>query len=151
MDIFHFVSWCLAIVAVVTLAWPVNAVLMGLAFRVRQGQTPLDMEATEYWTRSVFAALGLAGLSLVLLGINYGLVSGRDLPIGIVQMVLLLCYLPAAAGFVFWMMGLEDILQGFSVFLLYVLLPGLPVLVIGRLAGLWDHVKIWAPWLLPSS
>jgi hypothetical protein len=59
-----------------------------------------------------------------------------------------LAYLPAGIGFLFWMLALEDMLQASSVFLLYILLPGLPLLLIGRLAGVWEAVKQSAPWLL---
>jgi hypothetical protein len=151
VDLFGFVSWCLAVIAVVTLAWPVNGALMALAFKVRQGTTPITMEPSEFWWRCIFAALGVAICTLILIGLNYVLVPVILLPRGMVQVVLLLAYVPAAIGFLFWMLALEDMLQAASVFLLYILLPGLPLLLIGRLTGLWEFVRQTAPWLLPPT
>ena len=50
----------------------------------------------------------------------------------------------------FWMLALEDMVQALSVFLLYVGLPGLPLLLIGWLFGLWTWLAANAPWLLSS-
>src|SRR5262249_55561782 len=131
LDIYRFVSWCLVTISLVTLIWPVNIPLLALAYRVRQGQQPVDMEAGEFWWRCSFGTLGLAGISLVLLGLNYCLVQMTGLPIGPVQLTLLLGYLPAAIGFLLWILALEDMLQAASVFFLYILLPGSLLLLAG--------------------
>jgi hypothetical protein len=148
---YGFFSWCLTVLAVVTLVWPLNIPLIALAYKVRQGGQKIDMEAREFWTRSTFAALGLAVLSLVALGLTYLLVVGAELPRGQMHLVLLLAYLPVAVWFVFWIYALEDLLQGLSVFSLYILLPLLPLLLIGRLTPLWSIVRQAAPWLLPPT
>jgi len=148
VDLYRFVSWSLTIASVVTLSWPVNIPFLALAYKVRQGRQPIDMEAGEFWWRCSFGALGVAGISLVLLGLNYSLVRMTELPAGPVQLTLLLAYLPAGIGFVLWMMALEDMLQATSVFLLYVLLPGIPLLVVGWMIHLWQTIQQNFGWLL---
>ena len=69
---------------------------------------------------------------------------------GIIQLVLLAIYLPLAVLYLFWMLALEDMLQALSVFLLYVGLPGLPLLLLGWLFGLWTWLTANAPWLMSS-
>jgi hypothetical protein len=148
---YGFFSWCLTVLAVVTLVWPLNIPLLALAYKVRQGGQKVDMEPREFWTRSTFAALGLTFLSLVFLGITYLLVAGAELPAGQMHLVLLLAYLPLAVWFLFWIYALEDLLQGLSVLSLYVLLPLVPLLVVGRITPLWRFVRQAAPWLLPPT
>jgi hypothetical protein len=152
VDIFGLVSWSLAVVVSVTLLWPLNILLLALAYRVRQSGKKGGLRGSELWWRSSLAATSLALLSAVLLGLTYSLVELAELRAGPVQLALLVAYLPAAVGLVFWMLALEDMLQGLSVFLLYILLPGLPLLLAGRITGLWEWLRRSAPWLLlPTS
>jgi len=153
VDLFPFIGWVVAVVCLVTLAFPLNVPLMALAYKVRHGSEPLEVEGSELWTRSALASAGPAGLSLVLLLLAYALVQGAELPRGITLVVLLLAYLPAAVAYVTWCWGYDEFVDGLSVFLIYVLLPGLPLLLIGWLAGLSKTLAEKAPWLLtpPSS
>jgi hypothetical protein len=138
-------------IAAVTLIWPVNIPLVALAVKVRQGRKPIDMEAYELWWRCTFAALGLAVLTLILVGLNYLLVQSAEMPVGPVHLVLLLAYLPAAIGYTYWIMGLDDLLEAAGIFALYILLPGLPLLLAGRLAHWWEALTQLAPWLLSPT
>jgi hypothetical protein len=151
VDFYAFASWCLLTVIIVSLLWPVNILLVALAYKVRQGGKPIDMDGREFWIRSTLASLGLAGISLVAVGLAYVLVRRVDLPAGQVHLILLLAYLPAAVGFVFWVFALEDMVQAVGVFLLYILLPGFPLLLAGRFAGWWERLRQALPWLLPPS
>jgi len=135
-------------VATVTLVWPLNIPLVALAYKVRHGSAPIPLEPASFWLRSTFAALGLCGLSLVLVGLVYALVRRAGMPPEILDLILLMAYVPAAAWFFFWMFALEDMFQGLSVFLLYILLPALPVLLAGRFTGLWHKLPTWL--LVPS-
>jgi hypothetical protein len=151
VDLYRFVSWCLVTISVVTLIWPVNIPLLALAYRVRQGRQSVDMEPGEFWWRCSFGSLGLACLSLVLLGLNYCLVRMAELPPGPVQLTLFLGYVPAGIGFLLWMLAFEDMLEATSVFLLYILLPGIVVLLIGRLTHSWETLSQRAGWLLAPT
>ncbi len=152
MDLFAFVGWLVAVLCLVTVAWPLNVPLMALAYKVRRGSEPLDVEGSELWTRSALASVGPAGLSLVLLLLAYALVQGAGLPRGATLIVLLLAYLPAAVAYVTWCWGYDEFVDGLGLFLIYVLLPGLPLLLIGWLAGLGRTLAEKAPWLLgPTS
>ena len=152
MDLFAFVSWTVAVFCAVTLAWPVNVPLMAFAYRVRLGTRPLDVEASELWTRAALASVGPAAMSLVLLGLAYVLVKLAGLPQGATVLVLFLLYLPAAVGYVTWCWGYDEFVDGLGLFLVYLLLPGLPLLLVGWFSGLWHRVADNAPWLLtPAS
>jgi hypothetical protein len=49
------------------------------------------------------------------------------------------------------MIAHEDMLQATGVFLLYVALPGIVVLLVGRLTHAWDRLMQAAPWLLSPT
>ena len=149
MTLFLFFSWALVTVAAVTLPWPVNVPLAALAYKMRQGQEPVGFEPETFWWRSTFAALGLSGFTLFLLWLAYALIVDVELPWGPVHLVLFMAYVPAAAWYFFWIFALEDMLQGLSVFLLYVLVPAGPLLLVGRIAGFWTRLAHAFPWLLP--
>jgi hypothetical protein len=150
VDIFGFFSWCLVVIAAVTMLWPVNTLFMALAWKVRQAGKPIvDMEPPEFWWRCAFGSLGLGVLSLIDLTLMYVLVKEAEMPAGPVALTLLLFLLAASIFYVFWMLALEDMMQGASIFLLYILLPGIPILLIGKLLHLWTRVQESAPWLWP--
>jgi hypothetical protein len=152
VDLFAFIGWAVVVLCLVTLAWPLNVPLMALAYKVRRGSEPLDIEGTELWTRSALASVGPAGMSLILLLLTYVLVQVAGLPPGPTVLVLFLLYLPAAVGYVTWCWGYDEFVDGLGLFLIYVLMPGLPLLLVGWLIGLWRTVAANAPWLLtPAS
>jgi hypothetical protein len=153
VDIYAFVSWALALIAAITLLLPLSIPLLALAYKVRHGGKPIDMEPQEFWTRSTYAALGLAGLTLLLLGLLYLILEIIDFKDArrAVQLALLMAYIPAGAAYLFWVFALEDFFQGLSVFAVYLLLPALPVLLLGRLFKLWQWLAQVAPWLLSQS
>jgi hypothetical protein len=151
VDILAFLAWSLVLIHGVALIWPINTLLMALAFKVQNGPAPVPFEARELWIRSTFAALGLAVLSLAFVGLAYLLVGHWELPGGPVHLVLLLVYLPAAVAHVFWMFALDDVLQALSITGIYILLPGAVLLGAAWWFKWFDKVKEQAPWLLTSS
>ena len=88
---------------------------------------------------------------LILLALAYVLVQVSGLPSGPTVLVLFLLYLPAAVGYVTWCWGYDEFVDGLGLFLIYVLLPGLPLLLAGWLAGLWRTLAQNAPWLLTPN
>ena len=147
MDLFAFFRIILLAVIVVTAVWPVNVPLMALAYKVRLGTQPVPLEPGEFWTRAAFAALGLALLSAVTLGLNYVLVVMAGVPAEPVPLVLFLLYLPAAAAYLFWMFALEEPFEALSLCVLYLFLPGIPLLLIDRVFGFWQPLTAAAGWL----
>ena len=147
VDVFTFIGWLVAVFCLVTLAWPLNVPLMALAYKVRRGSEPLDVEGLELWTRSALASVGPAVLSIALILLAYVLVQVAQLPVGPTVLVLFLLYLPAAVGYVTWCWGYDEFVDGLGLFLIYVLLPGLPLLLVGELTGLWNAVAANVPWL----
>lgn len=135
MSLTQFLSYSLATIFVITLAWPLNVPLIALAYKVRLGPNPVPLDWTAYWLRSAFAALGLAALSLVLCGVGFLLVW-LGLPELFVAPLVFMAYLPAAAWYVFWMFALDELLEGLSVLGIYLLLPGVPLFLLGLFTGL---------------
>jgi hypothetical protein len=83
-------------------------------------------------------------------GFGYLLIVRAGLPGGATLLVLFMGYLPASVTYVTWTFGLDELIDGLTVFLIYVLLPGLPLLVLGWLAGFWGALSAHAPWLVPA-
>jgi hypothetical protein len=150
VDLFGLVAWILVVLVVVTLIWPLNVPLLALACKVRQGTQPLGYEPREFWLRCTFGALGLSVMTLLLLGLTYGLIVEAELKpaAGVVHLVLLLIYVVVAMAYLFWMLALEDMLQALSVFLLYVFLPGVPLFLLGWLFGAGGWIAGNADWML---
>ncbi|HJT78577.1 MAG TPA: hypothetical protein VJ739_15335 [Gemmataceae bacterium] len=150
MDLFTFVAWVAVLIAAVTVIWPLNVPLLALAVKVRRGAEPTGYEPSELWWRCALGSLGLAVLTLILLGLTYGVVVEAEFAAarGPVHLVLILLYVTAAIPYLFWTLALEDMFQAASVFLLYVFLPGLVLFLLGWLLGWGGLVSAWAPWLL---
>jgi hypothetical protein len=148
VELFNFFRLMLAVVITVSLIWPINIPLMALAYRVRQGQTAIPFEKSAFWWRSTFAALGLAGMGLVLVVVDYLLASGAGFPAGPLHLILVMGYLPIAVWFLFVLFALEDMLQALAVLFLYIFLPGLPLLFIDRVLQFWRPLQPALSWLL---
>jgi hypothetical protein len=151
VDIYGFASWCFTLLVFVTVAWPVNAFFLALAVKISKGRSRLDMSFSELFWRSLGGSLGLAVASLIAMGIAYGLVVGAEVPAGMVHIGLLFAFVLAAIAFLVWILAIDDLGQTLSIFFLYVLLPGLPLLLAGRLFGFWATLRQSAPWMLPGS
>lgn len=151
MGLFGFFGWACILTCLVALAWPLNVPVMALAYKVRRGTEPVDYEAAEFWTRALLAALGPAVLALLVFVAAYLLVVPVGLPSGPVLLVLFLGYLPAAVGLVWWCFGLDEMLDALGVFVLYILMPVLPLLVLGWAMGLFSRLGQAAPWLVPGG
>jgi hypothetical protein len=151
VDIYGFASWCFTVMVLVTVAWPVNMLFLALAVKISKGRSRLDMSLGELFWRSLGGSLGLAFGSLVAMGIAYWLVGSAQVPPGMVHIGLLFLFVLAAIAFLVWILAIDDLGQTLSIFLLYLLLPGLPLLLAGRFLGLWSTLRQSAPWMLPGS
>jgi hypothetical protein len=153
VDLFSFAAWMLLTVVVVTIAWPLNVPLLALAIKVRRGQQPMGYETPgELWWRCAFGSLGLAVLALLAVGLSYGLIVELDLTgvRGPVRLVLLLVLFAAGIPYLFWVLGLEDMLEAAGIYVLYVFLPGLPLFALGCFLNLGgERMDPLRPWLAP--
>jgi hypothetical protein len=152
VGLFNFANWVLVTIFAVTILWPLNIPLLVLAFRVRLGTAKLPYdEPRELWWRAALGATGLFVLTLAFVLLAYLVNQGAELtggPRGAVHLTLLLLYVPAAVGFLFWCFAFEDPGPALAVFLLYVGLPALPLLLAGWFRGFWGWLGGSAPWLL---
>jgi hypothetical protein len=154
VDLFSFAAWMLLTVVVVTIVWPLNVPLLALAIKVRRGQQPIGYETqTELWWRCAFGSLGLMVLALIAVGLSYGLLTELELTgiRGPVHLVLLLLLFAAGIPYLFWILGLEDMVEAAGIYVLYVFLPGLPLFLLGWLLSLGDRVGPLVPWLAPAA
>jgi hypothetical protein len=151
VEFFNLFRWALILIVSVTIAFPLNVPLAALAYKVRNGPAPVPMEPAAFWGRATLAALVLAGLSLVTSLIDYVLVSSAEVPANVVHLGLVLAYLPAAVYIVFRVFELEDPFQALSLFVLYVCLPGLPLLLLYALFDLRLPFQLAEGWLAPVT
>jgi len=129
VEFFDLFRWGLIVVVSITALFPLNVPLAALAYKVRLGPRPVPLEPAAFWGRAALAALALAGMSVVLVVLDLVLVAA-DIPAGVVHLGLLMLYIPPAVWVLFRVFALEDALEGLSLFLIYVLLPGLPLLLL---------------------
>ena len=117
--------------------------IAALAYKVRLGAAPVPVEPKVFWIRSTFAALGLAVWTLVMVGLTLALVKGAELPEGPIHLIVVMLYLPVGFWYMFWIFALDEMIEGLGVFALYLLLPGLPILLLGWKFDWWEPlVKI---------
>ena len=149
MEFYDLFRWGLVLILSVTVPFPLNVPLAALAYKVRLGPEPVPMEPADYWWRSALAAFFLALLGLITAGLDYLLVVQADIPAGVVHMALLLACFPAGVWLTYRVFELEDLLQGLSVFMIYIFLPGLVLLLLFNLFH-WP-LLLGDIWLAPSS
>ena len=70
--------------------------------------------------------------------VDFLLVASAGFPAGPIHLLVLMGYIPAAAGIFFVFFALEDFFQGLSMFMIYVYLPVLVLYVINALIGFWN-------------
>jgi hypothetical protein len=145
VELFSFVRWVLVVAITTTLFWPLTVPLAALAYKVRLGPALVPLGTQAYWTRSAFAALGLAVLALLLAGADALLCAG-GMPPGVVHVILLLVYLPVATWSLTVMFALDDLGEGLSVLLIWIFLPGL-VLGMLNLIGISFPMALAESWL----
>jgi hypothetical protein len=146
VEFYELFRWGLVLVVSVTVPFPVNVPLAALAYKVRLGPDPVPLDPGPFWLRSALAAFLLAALGLATTGADYLLVRA-DVPAGVVHMALLLAVVPAGVWLLASAFELEDLLQGLSVFVIYVFLPGLPLLMLAVLFH-WP-LLLGDTWLAP--
>ncbi len=147
-EMYEFLRGLLAWTATVAVLWPVNVPLAALAFKITHGQRPLDMETSEFWTRSTFAALGVSLLTLAMLIVDYWLAVKAEFPAGPIHLAIFMAYVPAAVFILFVFFALDDLLQALGLFVLYIYLPVLVLYVLNLLVGWWDPLVDYAnEWL----
>jgi hypothetical protein len=115
--------------------WVVHSLLAALAFRVNLGAQPLPLEPREYAWRSALAGLGLAlyvTLAFALASFVVVVVGGGDPGTARRVALFLLIPYPVAAVLLYnWAFALDDLLEGFKVFLLHHLPPLLLLFLLG--------------------
>lgn len=151
-DLYRLFTYALDVILVVTILCPLNVPLMRLAFRIWRGSEPMGMEPREVWVRSIWSSLSLFGLSLTVVILSFFLVEvgGLGDAQGPLMLVFFLLYVPAALYALYNLWMLEDLGQALSIFLIYVLVPGLPLLLLAWLSPLGRLVKGLAPWVFPA-
>jgi hypothetical protein len=135
VEFFLFVRQVLVVVLTVSFFWPLTIPLAALAYKIRSGQRPIALEPAAFWTRATFAALGLCLLAVAIMANDRFLVEYAELPAGIVHLVMLTVFIAIAVWYVFWMFALDELLDGVGLLMIFLFLPGLPLLGLSALFG----------------
>ena len=145
METFYpFVRGLLAWIATIACLWPINVPILGFAFRASCGPKRPDMEANEFWTRSTFGALFLALGAFAALIVDYFLAESLAFPAGPVHLIVLACLIPIGMWICFVLFACDELGQGLTIILIFLLLPIFTLYVIRALldwlfdAGFWD-------------
>lgn len=144
MELYLFVRGALAWTVTIAALWPVNIPLAFLAYKIRQGPKPIDMPRAALWWRCTFATLLVAVMTAGFVIVDYLLASLAGFPPGPIHLIILMAYIPAAAGIFFVFFALEDFFQGLSMFMIYVYLPVLVLYVINAMIGVWNPLLNYA-------
>jgi len=134
VDVFDVFRTLLVVVFSVSILVPLNIPLAALAYKLHLGHKPLPMEPTPFWVRAGAVALGLTAVCVVLMVLDYWMVTSLSLPAGFVHVTLLTVYLIGGVWYVFWVFALDELIEGASVFLTYL---GIPSLLLGFPLASW--------------
>jgi hypothetical protein len=123
LDLLRLLLWYVGVFAVLGV---VNTLLAAGAFRVNLGAAEFPLETGEFWRRSVLAGFALAAytvvaafVALVLFGRQYWLFG-----------ILMLGYSVLAVYLYDWAYALDDLLEGFKIFLIHHLLPAVVLIAV---------------------
>jgi hypothetical protein len=110
--------------ATVAVLWPLNIPLAALAFKIRQGRMPVEMEPDEWshGSRCTFAPLILAAITVAFFFVDNQLTQA-DFPAGPVHMVVFFGYLATASWLFYVFFALEDFFQALGMVVIYFYVP----------------------------
>lgn len=149
MEFFDFFRQLLILLITISLYFPVSIPIAALAVKVQHGNKPLPLSPLALWLRATLAALGMAVLSISLMGFDK-FIADAGLPPGIVHLIAFLAYIPLGAGWMFKAFALEDPWAGLSTLLLYVCMPGLVLVLLKLVFNLeLPHVFEIKDWIDP--
>lgn len=150
MELFSFFRGLFAWMATIGILWPLNIPLAALAYKIRNGPKELDIESDELWTRSTFASLVMALVTVAFVWLDWYIVDSMEFPSGIVHMVMVMGYIPAGMWIMTLFFGFGDLLDGLSTFTLYVMLPIMVLWTVNQILGVWNPLLDFAyDWIKP--
>jgi hypothetical protein len=116
LDLLRVLAWYAGVLVVLGV---VNTLLAAGAFRVNLGAGEFPMEPREFWQRSALAGFALAAYTFVAAFVALVLLKNAYWIFG----VLMLGY-PVLAVYLYnWAYALDDLLEGFKIFLIHHALP----------------------------
>ena len=130
--------------ATVSVLWPVNIPMAGLALKIRQGHTPIDMEDDEYWWRCTGGSLVLAVATLVCIWVDHLLTGNLDLPAGPVHMVIFFAFIAAGGWLYELFFALEDFFAGLGMVMIYLYIPMTVLFLLNLVTGWWNPLLRFA-------
>jgi hypothetical protein len=152
MELYNFLRDTLAWTATIACLWPLNAPWLALAFKIQNGAKPIDMENDEYWTRSVVTSLVIGLITAGFILIDWVLAGWAELPAGPVHLIVYVGYVPLCVWVLTLFFAMDDLLNGLSLFIIYLYMPTLELLVLNWLLGFWTPLlNFFYDWLLPAT
>ena len=127
-----------------------NILILPLAYKIQKGAKPLDeTEREEIWTRAIYGALMLAGVTVAFVLLDWFITDWAGFPSGPIHLFVFIAYVPAAVWVLFIAFGYTDYLEGLSVFTIAVSLSVLALVVVNAVTGLlegpFNYVATWMP------
>ncbi len=129
MGFFEFFRWVLIITISVSYLVPITIPLAALAYRIQLGTREMEFETDALWWRSAGMSVGFAVISFVVMYVDY-LLTETGFPVGMIHVGLVMLYLPACVWYAFWMFAFDELYEGLSLFVIYLLIPGLLVAIL---------------------
>jgi hypothetical protein len=113
LELLRVLAWYVGVFVVLG---GVNSLLAALAFRINLGAAEFPMETREYWTRSILTGFALAAYIFFAAFFSLILVSRTSYALFGIFMI----PYPILAVYLYnWAYALDDLLEGFKLFLLH--------------------------------
>lgn len=149
MELFIFFRGLFAWMAAFAVLWPLNIPMAAFAYKVRLGNKPLDIDSDELWTRATLASLvlGLATVGFVFL--DWFIIDSLAFPAGPIHVAVVMGYIPAGMWIMTLFFGFSDLMDGLSVFTIYIMLPVVVLWILYQIIPWNPALTLAYDWLLP--
>lgn len=150
MELFLFCRGLLAWMTTVSICLLLSVPMAALAFRVKHGPKELEIEPGELWYRAFLAAFMMGLASVAFLFLDWYIVESLAFPSGPIHLVLVMAYIPVGMWIMTFYFGFSDLLDGLSVFTIFIALPVILLWAVNYFTGAWNWaLNLAYAWLPP--
>jgi cation transporter-like permease len=139
LELLRYLLWYVGVFVVLG---AINSLLAALAFRINLGAAEFPMEADEYWRRSILTGFALAAYVFIAAFFSLILISRNSYALFGIFMI----PYPILAVYLYsWAYALDDLLEGFKLFLLH----HIPLLLMFALCFAFVNVASFVKFVAP--